>query len=163
SAFAFSRVLIVNLPSESTYHLGTRQWSARMITTAAIVVLCFLAAYWQRRSEPSLLRLLSPGFTWIASTMFTLMLWYELANVSVALGWGIFALMMLEAGLRFDRASLRLQAYVAGICTFLRLLFVNLNAASTERFGPHIYTIVPLALLFFYLYQRLDERAQSLT
>jgi hypothetical protein len=89
--------------------------------------------------------------------MFTLLLWYELSSVSVALGWGAFALMMFEAGIWRGSASLRLQAYVAGACTFLRLLFVNLNAASADHLGPRLYTIVPLAVLFFYLYWRLSE------
>src|SRR5262249_17530038 len=46
AAFAFLRVLVVNLPSDSKYHVGTRQWPARLVTVAAIVVLGYLAAYW---------------------------------------------------------------------------------------------------------------------
>jgi uncharacterized membrane protein len=163
AAFAFVRVLVINLPSESRYHVGARQWPARLVTVAAIVVLGYLAAYWHRaKNEDAFwLRWLEPGFSWAASTMLTLLLWYELSSASVALGWGLFALLMFEVAMRRGSLQLRLQAYVAGVCTFLRLLFVNLNATSAERLGPRVYTIVPLAALFFYFYWRLDEDEQS--
>jgi Predicted membrane protein (DUF2339) len=164
AAFAFLRVLAVNLPSSSSYHAGGRLWSARLITTVAVVALCYLAAHWHRRAEASgLLRWLEPALTWLASIMFTLLMWYELSSVSVALGWGAFALIMLEAGIWRGSVNLRLQAYVAGGCTFLRMLFVNLNASSAGRLSPRLYTIVPLAALFFYAYQRLDEQADRLS
>jgi hypothetical protein len=165
AVFAFLRVLIINLPSDSKYHVGGREWPARLVTVAAIVALGYLAAYWHRaksKNEDAFwLRWLEPGFSWAASTMLTLLLWYELSSASVALGWGLFALLMFETGMRRNNVQLRLQAYVAGICTFLRLLFVNLNAISAERLGPRLYTIVPLAALFFYLYSRLDEEQQA--
>jgi uncharacterized membrane protein len=164
TGFAFLRVLAVNLPSASSYHVGRHILPARLITTVAVVALCYLAAHWHRRAEASRLSWLEPSFTWAASTMFTLLLWYELSSAGVALGWGAFALIMLEAGLWRRSMNLRLQAYVAGICTFLRLLFVNLNASSpyAERLSPRLYTVIPLAALFFYFYQRLDERADNL-
>jgi uncharacterized membrane protein len=164
AGFAFIRVLVVNLPSASFYHVGRHPWSARLVTTVAVVALCYLAAHWHRRAEASGLRWLEPSFTWAASTMFTLLLWYELSSAGVALGWGAFALIILEAGVWRGSVNLRLQAYVAGVCTFLRLLFVNLNASSfhAERLSPRLYTIVPLAALFFYVYQRLDEQADNL-
>jgi len=169
AGFAFLRVLIINLPSDSNYQVGTRQWPARLGTVAAVVVLAYLAAYWHRvksKNEDAFWRRwLEPGFSWAASTMLTLLLWYELSSASVALGWGLFALLMFEAGMLRNNVQLRLQAYVAGFCTFLRLLFVNLNVISAERFSPRLYTIVPLAVLFFYLYWRLqeDEQAASLS
>jgi hypothetical protein len=55
-----------------------------------------------------------------------------------------------------------LQAYVAGICCFLRLLFVNLNIVSPGNYHG-LYAVIPLAVLFFYVYQRLHERADRLS
>jgi len=69
---------------------------------------------------------------------------------------------MLEAGIWRASANLRLQAYVAGLSTFLRLLFVNLNIISADRFSPRLYTVVPLAAMFLYFYQRLDEQSDHL-
>ncbi|HEY6307002.1 MAG TPA: DUF2339 domain-containing protein [Candidatus Angelobacter sp.] len=163
AAFAFIRVLAINLPDAGVYHLGRHPWSARLVTTTAVVVLCYLAAYWHGRAEALGLRWLEPSFTWVASTMFTLLIARELSSASVALGWGAFALIVLEAGIWRGNINLRLQAYVAGVCTFLRLLLVNLNAPSVGWLSPRAYTIVPLAALFFYCYQRLDEQRDHLS
>src|SRR5579864_884912 len=78
AAFASLRVLVINLPTASSYHLGGRTWSARLITTVGVVALCYLAAHWHRRAQVTGLRWLEPALTWAASTMFTLLLWYEL-------------------------------------------------------------------------------------
>jgi uncharacterized membrane protein len=52
---------------------------------------------------------------------------------------------------------------VAGASAFLRLLFVNLNASGGEGFNPRFYSIVPLVVLFFYIYARLDEQSTHLS
>jgi uncharacterized membrane protein len=164
-AFSFIRVLAVNLPDAGSAHvfgvLGAR-WSARLLTTLAVVVLGYLTAVWQRRTEESWTSWLAPGFSWAASTMLNLLVWYELNTASVALGWAIFALLMLEVGLARRSLSLRLQAHVAAVSVFLRILFVNLNATSVSisTFGPRLYTVVPLIALFFYFYARLDGQAE---
>jgi hypothetical protein len=94
--------------------------------------------------------------------MLTLLCWYAFKTASVALSWAAFSLVILEAGFWRKSINLRLQAYVAAVCVFLRLLFVNLNAVSTGRWSPRLYTVVPLALFFFYVYRRLDrEDGQS--
>src|SRR5262249_50862899 len=155
---AFLRVLAVNLTSESVYHVGHRQWPARLLTILAVVALCYMAALWHRRTQATNVQWLSHPFTWAASTMFTLLMWYELSSVSVAVGWGIFALAMLEIGIWRGSMNLRLQAYVAGASAFLRMMFVNLNADAVSGLSPRLYTIIPLAAIFFYFYQRLDEQ-----
>ncbi|MBZ5532195.1 MAG: DUF2339 domain-containing protein [Acidobacteriia bacterium] len=165
AAFVFIRVLVVNLPDTTAYHFAGRTWSARLLTTALAVALCYVASHWHRSTDTAWLRWLEPGFTWVASTILTLLMWYELKTASVALGWAVFALLILEAGFWRQSANLRLQAYVAGISVFLRLLFVNLNAVSPvagARWSPRLYTVVPLVLFFYYVYRRLDESAAAL-
>jgi uncharacterized membrane protein len=55
---------------------------------------------------------------------------------------------------------LRLQAYLAFAFSFLRLFFVNFNAAGVPgELSPRFYTTVPLALAFFYVYGVLDASA----
>jgi hypothetical protein len=54
---------------------------------------------------------------------------------------------------------LRLQAYVAFAASFLRLFFVNLNASALHGgISPRLYTTVPLALAFYYVYGRLRNQ-----
>ena len=163
AGFAFLRVLAVNLPL-GDYRLYGHPWSARLLTTAATALLCYQAARWYLRKEDSEAGWLRPSIalSWIASTIVTLLLWYELNTAAVALGWGAFALLMLETGAWRESANLRLQAYVAGISCFLRLLFVNLNIVSPGTYQG-LYAVIPLAALFFYFYQRLHERAERLS
>lgn len=164
AAISFCRVLTVNLPTAGSAeffgpHSGVR-WSARLVSTVAVAALCYLAAVWHRRTDQPLLRRLQPGVAWLASTMLTLLMWYELTTTGVGLGWGIFALIMLEMGVMRRSLSLRLQAYVAASAVFLRIIFVNLNATVTRGMEPRLYTVVPLVVLFFYFFNRLESQPE---
>jgi hypothetical protein len=62
------------------------------------------------------------------------------------------------------RTSLRLQSYVALAASFARIFFVNLNAAGMPgEISPRFYTIIPVALAFFYAYWRLDQASADLS
>jgi len=53
---------------------------------------------------------------------------------------------------------LRLQAYAALLASFVRVFFVNLNAVGPfGEISPRLYTTVPLALAFYYVYGRLID------
>jgi hypothetical protein len=51
--------------------------------------------------------------------------------------------------------SLRLQGYAVLTAAFVRIFFVNLNAAGGGWLSPRVYTIVPLALALYYVYARI--------
>jgi hypothetical protein len=73
-------------------------------------------------------------------------------------------LILFEIGVARDKVSLRIQGYVVLLAAFLRIFFVNLNAdGSPGEISPRFYTIVPLALGFFYAYWRLRELNPKLT
>jgi len=56
--------------------------------------------------------------------------------------------------------SLRVQAYLALLAAFLRIFFVNLNAAGAPgEISPRFYTVLPIALACFYGYWRLRQQA----
>jgi hypothetical protein len=108
-------------------------------------------------------RLAFAGYTWCASFLLALVAWYELRPVGVADMWAVGGLLLLELGLAQKKLSLRLQAYTALAAAFLRIFFVNLNAAgSPGEISPRFYTVVPLALAFFYGYWRLHENHDEL-
>src|SRR5260370_41474076 len=57
---------------------------------------------------------------------------------------------------------LRLQSYVALGATFVRIWFANLNAVEVPgKLSPRIYTVAPLALAFYYVYERLEASAEA--
>jgi uncharacterized membrane protein len=97
-----------------------------------------------------------------AGILVALLLWYELQPVAVALGWSLFALILFETGLKLPSAHLRGQAYALFAASFLRLFVVNLNAAGpVGGVSARVYTIVPLALAFYYVYGRLSSAGEK--
>jgi len=81
----------------------------------------------------------------------------------VADAWLVGGLILFELGLERNKLSLRLQGYVAFAASFLRIFFVNLNAAGNPgEISPRFYSVVPLALGFFYAYWRLHEGSHGL-
>ncbi len=164
------RVLAINLEDTAKYH-GV---SLRFLTITVVAVLLYVTARWSGdwdRSRGLAIgrRLFSYGqlaeaaYTWSASSLLALLAWYELQPVSVADAWLVGGLALFELGLERKKLSLRLQGYTALAASFLRIFFVNLNAAGNPgELSPRFYTVVPLALGFFYAYWRLHERSEDL-
>jgi hypothetical protein len=86
------------------------------------------------------------------------MLWSELQPIAVADGLAIFGLLLFECGDWRKQRPLRLQGYVLLTVAFARIFFVNLTAASLpgELISPRIYTIVPIALINFFVWAQLQ-------
>lgn len=162
------RVLSINLESTDHYH-GI---SLRFLTIALVAGLFYLTTRWAHVEGPSVAiakrefsfdQLAYIGYTWIASSLLGLMAWYELRSIGVADAWLVGGLVLLEIGIARNRPTLRFQGYLALVASLLRIFFVNLNAAgSPGEISPRFYTVVPLALGFFYAYSRLHESGPDL-
>jgi uncharacterized membrane protein len=152
------RVLIVNLGAKQT--LPDVPWmTERLLTISLVAALIYLASRMAGVREIVTAEQAAPVYTWAASGLIALLAWYELRPVGVALGWTLLGLVLLEVGVTRRSAPLRLQAYVAFAASFLRLFFVNLNAAGNEgAISPRLYTTVPLAGAFYYVYLRLKDQ-----
>ena len=168
AALAMLRVLAVNLDATVPYH-GLTQ---RLITVSLAAILLYAASRWSWPRESgagtpvavtSTSLIVSGMYSGSASFLVGLLAWYELRPVSVAVVWAVGALLLLETGVARNSPALRLQAYAALIAAFLRLFFVNLNAAGVPgEISPRFYTVVPIALGLFYVYWRLGEAGESL-
>ena len=164
------RVLAINLEAADKYH----GLSLRLVTITIVSILLYVTSKWSGHAGPSRgiaigKRLFSSGqlagaaYTWSASSLLALVAWYELRPISVADAWLVGGLILLELGLTQKKLSLRLQGYVALAASFSRIFFVNLNAAGNPgEISPRFYTVVPLALGFFYVYWRLHESSEHL-
>jgi uncharacterized membrane protein len=99
------------------------------------------------------------AYTWVASGFAAWLLWCELQPISVAPGLGVLALLLFEIGVWHAQKQLRLQAYALLAASFLRIFLVNLSAVTLpgEFISPRIYTIVPLAIIYFYVWARLSR------
>ena len=117
----------------------------------------FLPRRWPKIARIELDRICLNVLAHLAGILAALLLWYEVPPVGVALGWSLFALILLETGLKLQSPQLRTQAYAGFTASFLRVLVVNLNAAgSMGLLSARVYTIAPLAIAFYYVYGRLS-------
>jgi hypothetical protein len=165
------RVLAINLEAADKYH----GLSLRLLTITLASGLLYVTSRWSGDSDRgrgipigkhvfSSGQLAGAAYTWSASGLLGLLAWYELLPVGVADAWLVGGLILLELGLARKKLSLRLQGYAAFAASFLRIFFVNLNAAGNPgEISPRFYTVVPLPLGFFYAYCRLHESSQDLS
>jgi uncharacterized membrane protein len=154
SAFALIRVVVINFESNQHFH----HISLRLVTIAAVAILFYITSRWTGFTERAHALRLPDAYTWTASTLVAVLMWYELQPISVALAWCLFGVLLFEIGAHQRRSSLRWQAYVALVSSFLRVFFVNLNAEPTPGdISARVYTIIPLAAAFFYIYTRRND------
>ena len=153
---AFLRVLAVNF-WEPSPHLKVRV--VTVVLTAAMLYAC---ARWSGLKRAITVKYVSSWHTWTASLLVGMLAWHELKPVSVAVAWTLLGLVLFEIGRARRLPQLRLQAYLAFGFSFLRLFFVNFNAAGLPgELSPRFYTTVPLALAFFYVYGVLDTSSDA--
>jgi uncharacterized membrane protein len=166
---AVIRALAINLEAHDKLHGLT----LRLITMVVVALVLYASS---RLIAPDVVKRLTiadhsysitdfigGSYTWAASFLLALLAWYELRPVGVAVVWAVGGLLLFEVGLARRSPSLRLEAYLAFLLSFLRIFFVNLNAAGLPgEISPRFYTVVPLTLVFFYAYWRLQESADEL-
>jgi len=152
AALAVFRSVTVNLYVTETWH-GI---SVRLLSLAMVAVVLYALSRIIRMPEDWRTREFHHIYSWAASVLVSLLMWYELQPVSVAVGWGVFGLVLFEYGLLRNTRQFRFQAYVALAMAFGRIFFANLTAGSPGEFwGPNTYTVLPLALIFFFVYAQL--------
>lgn len=149
AAAALVRVFTVNIGMTGNFHAV----GLRLLTVSCVAGLLYLSAPWTAIEHRGRI---PAAYTWAASFLVALLAWYELRPISVALGWALFGLLLLELGLMRRMRDLTGQALVALAAAFTRIFFVNLNAsAPAGQLSPRVYTVLPLALIFYYAYERL--------
>lgn len=159
AAMAVVRAVTFNFYDQDKWH-GV---DLRLITVSILIAVLYALARWIRL--PASLRSTEARhtYTWIASILFAWMLWSELQPVSVALGLAILGLLFFEIGHWRDIKQLRLQGYAGLIAAFVRIFFVNLTAAAApgEALSPRIYTVAPIALIFFFVWAQQKSTSGS--
>jgi uncharacterized membrane protein len=166
AGIAFVRVLMINLETTEKFHGLT----LRLITIALVAALLYATSRWSgsaaseaKTNSQAFDRIAGSAYTWAASFLLALVAWYELRSVGVADAWVVGGLVLLELGLTRQSLNLRLQGYMALAASFLRIFFVNLDAAGLPgESSPRFYTVVPIALAYFYAYWRTGEPSADL-
>jgi Predicted membrane protein (DUF2339) len=158
AAMAVARSVMVNLYLTDTWH-GI---SVRLLSVAIVAVDLYvlsrvirMPAAWRDREFHHI-------YSWSASALVAMLLWYELTPMSIAVGWAVFGLVLFEYGLWRKIRQFRFQAYTALAAAFGRIFFANLTAGVPgELLGPRLYTVLPLSLTFFFVYAQLQPTEQT--
>ena len=155
AAITLLRCMGINLHTQELWH-GI---SVRLITLSIVAVVFYAMSLFIRMPDEWRARDFHHIYSWSASLLVSLLLWYELDPLGRAVGWGVFGLVLFEYGFQRKISQYRYQAYVAFTAAFARIFFANLTAGLRgELFGPRMYTVLPLILIFFFVYAQLSER-----
>ena len=113
--------------------------------------------------------------SWTASLLLSWLAWYQLEPVNISLAWGTFGLLLyelpemlkpLKIDLSRSAANWHGQAYVALLSSFAHLFYANFNSPVTGSFmqvltDPRVVTVMPLVLVYFYVYWRVHQQAAA--
>ena len=158
AALALLRGVSVNMYVEDTWH-GV---SVRLLSLSIVAVIFYAMSGFIRMPEEWRARDFHHIYSWAASLLVSLLLWHELRPLSIAVGLAVFGLVLFEYGLLRKIAQFRYQAYIAFTAAFARIFFANLTADEPGVFwGPRMYTVLPLILIFFFVYAQLPETEES--
>ncbi|OGA42561.1 MAG: hypothetical protein A3G24_25130 [Betaproteobacteria bacterium RIFCSPLOWO2_12_FULL_62_13] len=96
------------------------------------------------------------------TVLLALVLWSALPTPVVAVGWGIIGLLLFELGFSLAYPLLRRQASVVLALAFGRLFLTNFTGmGETFAISHRVLTVLPLIVLFYYLWARLKDEARQ--
>jgi hypothetical protein len=154
AALAMVRSVTVNLQVLDKWH-GI---SVRLLSLAIVIVVFYALSRVIRMPDEWRVREFHHVYSWAASGLVSLLMWYELQPLTVAVGWAVFGLVLFEYGWMRKLRQFRFQSYVALSAAFGRIFFANLTTGTPGEFwGPRIYTILPITLILFYVYFQLGR------
>ena len=158
AALTMVRSIGFNLYVTDTWH----GLSVRLLSLIVVAVVFYAMALIIRMPEEYRKRDFHHIYSWAASALVSLLAWYELQPLSVALGWAVFGLVLFEYGLWRKERQFRFQSYVALTASFGRIFFANLTAGNPDEFwGPRMYTVLPIAVILFFVYAQLGPDNES--
>jgi hypothetical protein len=126
---ALVRAFSFNLHDTAVWH----DWSVRLLSLSLLSVISYSIACIIRIPLKWRERDVHHSYSWAASVLVSLLLWYELQPLSVAVGWAVFGLVLFEYGFLRKITQFRYQAYIALVAAFTRIFFVNLTVGEPQR------------------------------
>lgn len=154
---ALCRLVTLNLFSADKYH----GFSLRLITVGLTALLLYVAAPFASAAdddEAGAFSWITAAYTWAASVLVGLLVWYEVATPNIALGWMMLGIVLLEIGLQLKAGFLRWQGYAALAASFLQMLIANLDVTTRAgELSPRSTHVVPLAAAYYYADLRLRQ------
>ncbi len=148
---AVARAAAINFP-QWVQHPG----SARTLILLGAAALLYGQ---MRRKQPAHglpQQAIAPAYTWAGAALLGTLAWYALQPAAVAIAWAVLGTVLLELGIAGRKTYFRQQGVALLAASFGRLFFINIALDG----GPRLYTILPLAVLFAWAYQRLYTTGQ---
>jgi hypothetical protein len=135
----------------------------RLLTLSIVVAVLYALAYYARFPQTAREKGFNHIYSWAASAFAAWMLWSELQPIAVADGLALFGLLLFEFGDWRKEQQLRLQGYVLLVVSFARIFFVNLTAAALpgETIHPRICTVLPIAIINFFVWAQLQSAKEA--
>ncbi len=121
AACAFARLFLANFTATGSFGIV----SERLLTVVPVIVAFYYAA---QRLDEEKLRAHLEWFEYVARRVFlhagailiVVLIRFEAGRVAAVVGWSIFAVILLEAGLRLRDVDFRYQSYALAAATFAR-------------------------------------------
>ena len=88
------------------------------------------------------------------------LLWRELTSAAIALAWGVFAMILLEAARTLPDRPLLIQSRILLLASFARIFFADLNSVATIGHFSALSTVSLLATLYFYVALTSEETSR---
>jgi predicted membrane protein DUF2339 len=121
AACAFARLFLANFTATGSFGIV----SERLLTVVPVIVVFYYVA---QRLDEEKLRVHLEWFEYAARRVFlhagailiVVLIRFEAGRVAAVIGWSIFAVILLEAGLRLRDVDFRYQSYALAAATFAR-------------------------------------------
>ena len=148
--------LFVNMPNDASFHgLGaTRIW-----TVVPVVLGLYGGSRLVHVEEWAFTAEVMPFFTWTATAVADVFLWYQLSVPTRALAWAVFGVVLFEWGIARKAVHSRVQGYLNLAGAFGYMFVGNLGADLTRSYMAA--SVLPLAGIFYYVHTRLDSLEQA--
>jgi hypothetical protein len=135
SAAGIGRALIVNMYETGSYG----RFSIRLVTVSLVAALLYLTSHWSWETKqgagPSPWnRIAYAGYTWTASTLLAVLVWYEFHeqhSAVIAVVWCAGGLLLAWLGRTLGKHDLIYQANAVALAAMARVWFVNFDATET--------------------------------
>jgi hypothetical protein len=130
---AIIRVVFYNLNDSAVYRFGL---SGRLVSVVVVGALLYAIAKFGHIEEFSTVKMrpqdalfVSQTYTWAATSLLAVLVFYETTDWRLGVVWAIFALCLGVAGKFLKRSELAWQATVLSACAFGAALIVNMYDA----------------------------------
>ncbi len=168
--YAVLAAALVRLTAVNFAETHVRGWGdVRLWAGAGLVAACVLLYERLRRADESALAeeraQVAGGIMWCASGVAAWVLYLEVPEKWLAVGWVVLALVLVEYGLRVGSRGLRVQGYLAAACAVGWLAFVNFISKAAAGFqDARLWAgvgMVAACVLLHERLRRLGERVEA--